>query len=198
MTLQKPPPTTQWHKQHSNQTVHAAIQQQQPKCIWLTGLSGAGKSTLADLLKQHLQAQGRQVYVLDGDHLRHGLNRDLGFTEADRCENVRRVAEVARLMVDAGLMVVVSLISPFIRERRFARSLFAPGDFVEVFVDTPLLACEQRDVKGLYAKARRGELKYFTGIDSPYEPPEAPEVRLLCDQIAPDEAVRQLVSVLKT
>ena len=181
---------------HINQAVRGAMKQQQPQCIWLTGLSGAGKSTLANLLEQYLHAQGRHTYALDGDKLRHGLNRDLGFTEADRGENVRRVAEVARLMVDAGLMVLVSLISPFRKERQLARSLFATGEFIEVFVDTSLPTCEQRDVKGLYAKARRGELKLFTGIDSPYEPPEAPEVRLLCDQIQPDEAVRQLVHAL--
>jgi bifunctional enzyme CysN/CysC len=164
----------------------------------MTGLSGAGKTTLATLLEQQLRSLAKHVYVLDGDNLRHGLNRDLGFTDADRCENVRRVAEVAKLMVDAGLIVVVSLISPFRKERRFARSLFSQGEFVEVFVDTPMPACERRDAKGLYAKARRGELKYFTGIDSPYEPPEAPEVHLLCDQVSPEEALQQLVSVLKT
>lgn len=176
--------------------MRAAMKLQQPRCIWLTGLSGAGKSTLANLLEQHLHAQGRHTCVLDGDNLRHGLNRDLGFTAADRSENVRRVAEVARLMVDAGLVVLVSLISPFRKERQLARSLFAPGEFVEVYVDTALLTCEQRDVKGLYAKARRGELKLFTGIDSPYEPPEAPEVWLLCGEIRPEEAVRQLVRTL--
>ncbi len=174
------------------------MMKQRPQCIWMTGLSGAGKTTLATLLEQQLDSLGKHVYVLDGDNLRHGLNRDLGFTEADRCENVRRVAEVAKLMVDAGLIVVVSLISPFRKERRFARSLFSQGEFVEVIVDTPMPACERRDVKGLYAKARRGELKYFTGIDSPYEAPEAPEVHLLCDQVSPEEALQQLVSVLKT
>lgn len=145
-------------------------------CIWFTGLSGAGKSTLANLLDARLHAAGRHTYLLDGDNVRLGLNRDLGFSEADRAENIRRVAEVARLMADAGLIVLVSFISPFRAERRMARSLFAEGEFVEVFVDAPLAECERRDPKGLYAKARRGELKQFTGIDSAYEVPEHPEV----------------------
>jgi bifunctional enzyme CysN/CysC len=161
-----------------NQISRAAQKGQTPRCIWFTGLSGSGKSTLADELDKRLHAQGRHTYLLDGDNLRHGLNRDLGFTEADRVENIRRVGEVARLMVDAGLIVLVSFISPFRAERQLARELFADGEFVEVFVDTPLAQCEQRDTKGLYAKARRGELKNFTGIDSPYEPPLAAEVHL--------------------
>ena len=165
----------------------AVLMRQTARCVWLTGLSGAGKSTIANLLQSTLHAQGRHVYVLDGDNLRHGLNRDLGFTAADRVENVRRVAEVARLMVDAGLIVIVSLISPFRAERRLARERFAAGDFIEVHVDAPLAECERRDVKGLYAKARRGELKNFTGIDSDYEPPEAPELRL--DSAADDVVV---------
>ncbi|MEI8034948.1 MAG: adenylyl-sulfate kinase [Betaproteobacteria bacterium] len=196
--IQRPVQDIHWQEQCNPQALRGEMMKQRPQCIWMTGLSGAGKTTLATLLEQQLDSLGKHLYVLDGDNLRHGLNRDLGFTEADRCENVRRVAEVAKLMVDAGLIVVVSLISPFRKERRFARSLFSQGEFVEVFVDTPMLACERRDVKGLYAKARRGELKYFTGIDSPYEPPEAPEVHLLCDQVSPEEALQQLVSVLKT
>ena len=198
MMIQRPVQDIHWQEQCNPQALRGEMMKQRPQCIWMTGLSGAGKTTLATLLEQQLDSLGKHLYVLDGDNLRHGLNRDLGFTEADRCENVRRVAEVAKLMVDAGLIVVVSLISPFRKERRFARSLFSQGEFVEVFVDTPMLACERRDVKGLYAKARRGELKYFTGIDSPYEPPEAPEVHLLCDQVSPEEALQQLVSVLKT
>ncbi len=151
---------------------------------------------MANLLKQHLQDIGHHTYVLDGDKVRHGLSRDLGFTEADRAENVRRAAEVARMMVDAGLIVVVSMISPLKKDRKLARSLFAPDEFIEVFVDTPLSTCEQRDVKGLYAKARRGDLEHFTGISSPYEPPEMPELRLLCNQISPDEAVKQLMRTI--
>lgn len=154
------------------------LQRQAPRCIWLTGLSGAGKSTIATLLHDHLSAQGLRSHVLDGDRLRTGLNSDLGFSEADRIENVRRIAEVARLMADAGLFVLVAVISPYRAQRRMARALFAEGEFLEVFVDTPLSECERRDTKGLYAKARKGELKNFTGIDSDYQPPEAPELRL--------------------
>jgi bifunctional enzyme CysN/CysC len=154
-------------------------QKGQRACVlWLTGLSGAGKSTIANRIEKRLAAHGRHTYLLDGDNLRHGLNKDLGFTAQDRVENIRRVAEVARLMVDAGLIVLVSFISPFRSERRMARDLFAPGEFFEVFIDTPLAEAERRDVKGLYAKARRGELKNFTGIDSPYEIPEKPEIRV--------------------
>jgi bifunctional enzyme CysN/CysC len=154
-------------------------QKGQRACVlWLTGLSGAGKSTIANRIEKRLAAQGRHTYLLDGDNVRHGLNKDLGFTAQDRVENIRRVAEVARLMVDAGLIVLVSFISPFRSERRMARDLFAAGEFFEVFIDTPLAEAERRDVKGLYAKARRGELKNFTGIDSPYEIPEQPEIRI--------------------
>ena len=159
-----------------NKTVRSSQKLQQPKCIWLTGLSGAGKSTIASLLEQRLVNEGKHTYLLDGDNVRHGLNRDLGFTEADRIENIRRVSEVALMMVDAGLVVLVSFISPFKSEREWARSLFEEGEFLEVFVDTSLVECEKRDVKGLYAKARKGELKNFTGIDSPYEKPDAPYV----------------------
>jgi adenylyl-sulfate kinase len=148
------------------------------RCVWLTGLSGAGKSTIAGLLHDRLNAQGLHSCVLDGDRLRTGLNADLGFSEADRIENVRRVGEVAKLMADAGLIVLVAVISPYRAQRRLARGLFAGGEFLEVFVDAPLAECERRDTKGLYAKARRGELKNFTGIDSAYQPPEAPELRL--------------------
>ena len=140
--------------------------------------SGSGKSTIANLLEKRLHAEGKHTYILDGDNVRHGLNRDLGFTEADRVENIRRVAEVAKLMVDAGLIVIVAFISPFRSEREMARNLFDAGEFIEIFVDAPLEECERRDVKGLYAKARRGELINFTGIDSAYEPPLAPEVHL--------------------
>ena len=146
--------------------------------VWFTGLSGAGKSTIANIVEQKLHELGRHTYLLDGDNVRHGLNHDLGFTDADRVENIRRVAEVARLMVDAGLIVLVSFISPFRSERRMARDLLEPGEFVEVFVDSGLEVAEARDRKGLYAKARPGELTNFTGIDSPYEEPENPEIHL--------------------
>ena len=185
-----------WQALELNQETRAAQKHQSPRCIWFTGLSGSGKSTLANLLEKRLHAEGRHTYLLDGDNVRHGLNRDLGFTEADRVENIRRVAEVAKLMVDAGLIVLVSLISPFRSERRMARELFADGEFVEVFVDTSIEECEKRDVKGLYAKARRGMLKNFTGIDSPYEAPEMPEVRLRTADTPPEACVDQILKAL--
>jgi bifunctional enzyme CysN/CysC len=165
---------------------------QSPMVVWFTGLSGAGKSTIANLADERLHALGRRTALLDGDNLRQGLNRDLGFTEADRTENLRRAAEVARLMSDAGLIVLVATISPFRAERAAARALMPPGEFLEVFVDTPLAIAERRDVKGLYARARAGVLRNFTGIDSPYEPPEAPEIRI--DTLAvPAEAAANLI-----
>ncbi len=182
-----------WQALEVNKQTRAAQKLQRPRCIWLTGLSGSGKSTLANLLEKRLHAQGVHTYLLDGDNVRHGLNRDLGFTEADRVENIRRVVEVARLMVDAGLVVLVSFISPFKSERAMARSLFDAGEFTEVFVDTPLAECEMRDVKGLYAKARRGELKNFTGIDSPYEAPDAAEVHLLTQDRTAQACVDELM-----
>ncbi|MGX5672845.1 MAG: adenylyl-sulfate kinase [Lysobacteraceae bacterium SCN 69-48] len=167
-----------WQHLDVDKAARAAVKHQTPRCLWFTGLSGAGKSTIANLVEKKLLSQGRHTYLLDGDNVRHGLNKDLGFTAEDRVENIRRVAEVARLMTDAGLIVLVSFISPFRAEREMARALFEPGEFLEVFVDTPLAEAERRDVKGLYAKARRGELRNFTGIDSPYEPPQAPELHL--------------------
>ena len=158
------------------QTERAQIKYQTPMCLWMTGLSGAGKSTLANALEQELNKMGKHTYILDGDNLRHGLNSDLGFDEADRNENVRRAAEVAELMTDAGLIVIVGLISPFKQERDWARSLFKKNQFKEIYISTSLQECEERDTKGLYQKARRGELKDFTGIDSPYEPPQHPDV----------------------
>ncbi|WP_395942422.1 adenylyl-sulfate kinase, partial [Brevundimonas aurantiaca] len=174
----------------------AAIKNQKGRVIWLTGLSGAGKSTIADLVEKRLHADGRHTYLLDGDNVRHGLNRDLGFTEEDRVENIRRVAEVSKLMVDAGLIVLVSFISPFRAERRMARELLGPGEFVEVHVDTPLAVAEQRDVKGLYKKARAGELKNFTGIDSPYEAPEAPEIVVDTTTMSAEDAAERIVAWL--
>ena len=182
-----------WQALDINKEARALAKHQTPQCFWFTGLSGSGKSTLASLFEKRLHAEGKHTYVLDGDNVRHGLNRDLGFTEADRVENIRRVAEVAKLMTEAGLIVLVSFISPFRSERRMARDLFTKGEFVEVFVDTPIDTCEQRDVKGLYAKARRGELKNFTGIDSPYEAPEAAEIHLQTVQTSPEEAIEQLL-----
>lgn len=186
-----------WQTLELNSAVRAMQKHQTPRCIWFTGLSGSGKSTIANLLDQRLYADGKHTYLLDGDNVRHGLNRDLGFTEADRVENIRRVAEVAKLMVDAGLIVLVSFISPFRSERRMARSLFSEGEFVEVFVDAPIEECERRDVKGLYAKARRGDLKNFTGIDSPYEVPESPDIHLHTAASATESCVEQILTALR-
>lgn len=186
-----------WQSLEVNQAARAAIKHQQPSCIWFTGLSGSGKSTIANLLEKRLLSEGRHTYLLDGDNVRHGLNRDLGFTEADRVENIRRIAEVAKLMVDAGLIVLVSFISPYRAERRMARELFPAGEFIEVFVDTPLEECERRDPKGLYAKARRGELKNFTGIDSSYEAPENPEIHLRSSELAAEMSMQQILAKLR-
>lgn len=166
------------------------------RCVWLTGLSGAGKSTLAERLAERLNAQGRPCTVLDGDRLRTGLCSDLGFSAGDRAENMRRVGEVARLMVDAGLFTIVSLISPFRAQRDAVRQRFRPGEFIEVHVDTPLAECARRDVKGLYARAYRGEIKDFTGIDSPYEAPLAPELRLPAGQWSVEACTDQLLDRL--
>ena len=180
-----------------DQNIHpddrARLMGQRPHVIWFTGLSGAGKSTLANLLDRRLHAKGVPSFVLDGDLLRTGLNRDLGFSDADRSENIRRVAEVARLMADAGLVVLVAFISPFRRDRDAARALFAAGQFSEVFLDTPLAIAEQRDPKGLYARARRGEIPQFTGIDSPYEAPASPELRIDTATSTVDEALDLLM-----
>lgn len=182
-----------WQALQLDQATRAAALGQVARCVWFTGLSGAGKSTIANLVEVQLHAQGRRTYLLDGDNVRHGLNRDLGFSEVDRVENVRRMAEVARLMVDAGLIVLVSCISPYRSDRRTARQLFAPGEFVEVFVDTPLAECERRDPKGLYAKARAGQLKNFTGIDSAYERPESAEVHLNGETMTPEQCAGEVV-----
>jgi bifunctional enzyme CysN/CysC len=185
-----------WQALDVDRAARAALKGQRPRCVWFTGLSGAGKSTIANLVERELLTRGCHTYLLDGDNVRHGLNRDLGFTDEDRVENLRRVAEVAKLMTDAGLIVLVSFISPFRAERAAARALFGEDDFIEVFVDTPLAEAERRDVKGLYAKARRGELPNFTGIDSPYEAPEQPELVLDTVGAAPEVLARRVVARL--
>jgi bifunctional enzyme CysN/CysC len=187
-----------WQALEVTKSARAEMKHQQARCLWFTGLSGSGKSTIANLLEKRLHADGKHTYILDGDNVRHGLNRDLGFTEADRVENIRRVAEVSKLLVDAGLIVIVAFISPFRAERQLARSLFDAGEFIEVFVDAPLEECERRDVKGLYAKARRGELKNFTGIDSDYEPPQAPEIHLKTLDTKPEACIDQIVHLLRS
>jgi bifunctional enzyme CysN/CysC len=185
-----------WQHLEVDKAARARIKAQVPRCVWFTGLSGSGKSTIANLVEKRLLAMGLHTYLLDGDNVRHGLNKDLGFTDEDRVENIRRVAEVAKLMVDAGLIVLVSFISPFRAERRMARELFAQDEFLEVFVDTPLEVAERRDVKGLYAKARAGEIRNFTGIDSPYERPEAPDVVLDTIASSPEKLTDMLVGRL--
>jgi bifunctional enzyme CysN/CysC len=186
------------HRQHLDvsRETHAGLKGQKPAVLWFTGLSGAGKSTIANLVEKKLAARGRHTFLLDGDNIRHGLNRDLGFTEADRIENIRRVGEVARLMADAGLIVLTAFISPFRAERHMVRRMISEGEFIEVFVDTPLAEAERRDVKGLYAKARAGELKNFTGIDSPYEPPEHAEIHIDTTQLSAEEAAELIVEKL--
>jgi bifunctional enzyme CysN/CysC len=186
------------HRQHLeiSREVHAAIKGQKPAVLWFTGLSGAGKSTIANLVEKRLVAMGRHTFLLDGDNVRHGLNRDLGFTQADRIENIRRIGEVARLMADAGLIVLTAFISPFRAEREMVRKMLPEGEFIEIFVDTPLAEAEKRDPKGLYAKARAGELKNFTGIDSPYEPPEDAEIRIDTTALNAGEAADRIVEAL--
>jgi bifunctional enzyme CysN/CysC len=185
-----------WHAFDVNKQSRAERKGQKPCVLWFTGLSGAGKSTIANLVEKRLQSMECHTYLLDGDNVRHGLNKDLGFTDADRVENIRRVAEVSRLMVDAGLIVLVSFISPFRTERRMARDLVEAGEFLEVWIDTPLTVAEQRDPKGLYRKARRGELKNFTGIDSPYEAPEAAEIRIDTTEFTAEQAAEAIVQHL--
>ena len=185
-----------WQHVDIDKSVRGASKGQQPLCLWFTGLSGAGKSTIANLVERKLHALGYHTYLLDGDNVRHGINRDLGFTPEARVENIRRIAEVAHLMVDAGLIVLVSAISPYRSERRFARELFGASEFLEVFVDTPLEECEQRDPKGLYRKARAGEIRNFTGIDAPYERPEAPDIHLLGAGQRAEQLAEQLTAQL--
>ncbi len=185
-----------WQALEITREAHAAQKHQAPKLLWFTGLSGAGKSTIANLVEKRLYALGRHSYLLDGDNVRHGLNKDLGFTEADRIENIRRVGEVAKLMTDAGLIVLTAFISPFRAEREMVRAMLAPGEFVEIHVDTALAEAERRDVKGLYKKARAGALKNFTGIDSPYEAPTTPEIRIDTAQMTAEQAAEFVVEWL--
>jgi bifunctional enzyme CysN/CysC len=186
-----------WQALDVDKQTRSASKGQKARVVWLTGLSGAGKSTIANLVEKRLHVEGRHTYLLDGDNVRHGLNKDLGFTEEDRVENIRRVAEVAKLMVDAGLIVLVSFISPFRAERRMARELMGEREFVEVYIDTPLAEAERRDVKGLYAKARTGELKNFTGISSPYEAPENAEIRIDTTAMTPEQAAEHIFAWLE-
>ncbi|MFD2264727.1 adenylyl-sulfate kinase [Lacibacterium aquatile] len=185
-----------WQTMGVDRAARIKLTDQRPRVLWFTGLSGAGKSTLADLVERRLHAAGRLTYLLDGDNLRHGLTRDLGFSEADRVENIRRVAEVARMFLDAGLIVLVSLISPYRADRLAARERMVTGDFIEIFVDTPLEVCEERDPKGLYIKARQGKITHFTGISAPYEEPVAPEIHLQTVGRTPDELADRVVSYL--
>ncbi len=186
-----------WQALDVDKEARSSLKGQKPAVLWFTGLSGSGKSTIANLVERSLLAQGRHTYLLDGDNVRHGLNRDLGFTDADRVENIRRVAEAAKLFVDAGLIVLVSFISPFRSERRMARELVGPGEFVEIFVDTPIEVCKERDPKGLYQRAMAGEIKNFTGIDSPYEAPEAPELTVRTVEADAEEHASRVVAYLK-
>jgi bifunctional enzyme CysN/CysC len=186
-----------WQVIDVNKAVRAALKHQKPAVLWFTGLSGAGKSTVANAVERTLAAEGRHTYMLDGDNIRHGLNRDLGFTDADRVENIRRVAEVAKLMADAGLIVLVSFISPFRSERLMAREMLEYGEFIEIFVDTPFATCMKRDPKGLYKKAQAGKIKNFTGIDSPYEPPDTPEMILKAGEVDAETNASRVVAYLK-
>ena len=185
-----------WQPVEVDKSVRMSQKRQTPRILWFTGLSGSGKSTVANALERLLFIAGRHTYLLDGDNVRHGLNRDLGFTDADRVENIRRVGEVAKLMLDAGLIVLVSFISPFRAERDMVRRMVGEEEFVEIFVDTPLAVCESRDPKGLYSRARAGEIKNFTGLDSPYEAPENPEVRLDTTNLSPEEAARLIIEFI--
>ena len=185
-----------WQATDVSREHHAGLKHQKPAVLWFTGLSGAGKSTIANLVEKKLARMNRHTFLLDGDNVRHGLNKDLGFTDADRVENIRRVGEVAKLMTDAGLIVVTAFISPFRSERAMVRGMMQPGEFIEVHIDTPLADAEARDVKGLYKKARAGQLKNFTGIDSPYEAPEAPEIRIDTTRMTPEEAADAIIAKL--
>ena len=187
----------QWQHTAVSREERAHIKHQKPCVVWLTGLSGAGKSTIANCLERKLHALGRHTAVLDGDNVRHGLNRDLGFTETDRVENIRRIGEVAKLMADAGLIVITAFISPFRADRDLVRNLLPPEEFVEVYINTPLEECERRDTKGLYIKARAGEIPHFTGISSPYEVPQHPEITVETASATADECAEKIVRYLR-
>jgi bifunctional enzyme CysN/CysC len=182
-----------WQATDIGRETHAQLKNQTPRVLWFTGLSGSGKSTIANEVEKSLNLMNRHTFLLDGDNIRHGLNKDLGFTEADRIENIRRIGEVAKLMADAGLIVLTAFISPFRAERDMVRAMLPEGEFIEIFVDTPLEVAEARDVKGLYKKARSGQLKNFTGIDSPYEPPVSPDITVNTVEMSPTEAAESIV-----
>lgn len=186
-----------WHTHKVTRADRASRKNQRPCLLWFTGLSGSGKSTVASAVDVALHERGYHTFLLDGDNVRHGLNQDLGFSEEDRIENIRRVGEVSKLFTDAGLIVVSAFISPFTSDRRMVRRLFPAGEFLEVFLDTPLEVCEERDPKGLYAKARSGEIKDFTGITSPYEKPERPEIQLDTSKMTVEDCVESIVAYLQ-
>ena len=185
-----------WQAADVDREAHANLKNQQPKVLWFTGLSGSGKSTIANEVEKRLHAMGKHTFLLDGDNVRHGLNKDLGFTDTDRIENIRRIGEVAKLMTDAGLIVLTAFISPFRSERQMVREMMPDSEFIEIHIDTPLDVAEARDVKGLYKKARAGTLKNFTGIDSPYEAPGDPEIRIDTTALPADEAADKIVSAI--
>lgn len=186
-----------WHGTSVSKAERSGLKKQKPVILWFTGLSGSGKSTIANALESKLYNMGYHTYLLDGDNIRHGLNKNLGFSDEDRVENIRRIGEVAKLFVDAGIIVMTAFISPFRADRDMVRSIVGEGEFIEVFVDTPLEVCEQRDPKGLYQKARAGQIKNFTGLDSPYEAPENPEITLKTAEQSIDGSVEQIVADLK-
>lgn len=186
-----------WHEHKITKEMRSEQKSQTPCLIWFTGLSGSGKSTLAGALEQRLYEEGYHSYLLDGDNVRHGMNKDLGFSDKDRVENIRRIGEMSKLFVDAGMIAISAFISPFKSDRQMVRSLVEHGEFIEVHMDTPLITCEERDPKGLYKKARAGQIKNFTGIDSDYEKPEAPEVRVDSSVMSVEQSLDQLMSYLK-
>jgi adenylylsulfate kinase len=190
-------PNIKWHDHYIQRAQRAEQKQQKPCMIWFTGLSGAGKSTVANALDDMLFEHNKHTYLLDGDNVRHGLNKDLGFSDTDRVENIRRIGEVGRLFVDSGLIVLSAFISPFRSDRQMVRSLFTVGEFIEVFVDTDLAVCEERDPKGLYKKARKGEIKHFTGIDSAYEAPTSAELTIDAGNVPVEECAQRIFNYLK-